>query len=770
MSAPVTRPLRRLVAVATVLALLLVSCSGSEQDGAGPTTSSAQPTTSLVEAATTTSTTMPADEVLEIPEYPDGFATAELNDWGTVALGRLNVLVDRPGDDEAADAVADAVGGEVTGAVGMIGLYQIALPDDTPETLLAAIETASQMEGVTGAAADAEAHLLAAGCESTSPLNSPSYQQGDNAAHYEAIGLQQAWDIIAASGVKTNNVHVGIVDTAFMPSSTEDEGEVKILTPRGTTDTWSVNKDGEADLGHLNHGTSVAHVIAADGDDGGVAGVASALGSQLTVTVDNMYDRQPSHWIDDPDAPEAIVDEATGGVYTLPVFEKMVRQVKEGATVINMSYGPDEPSPQWDLYAEVYTRFFKKMADRYPKVVFVAAAGNESGALNGANYYPGGLNAPNLVTVAAVDQTGDAAKFSNTTSGNGEVTIAAPGVNVPLGIDPTTDQVFTGSGTSFSAPMVTGTIALIQSVNPDLTASQIQQLLKDTARDGVAARGDADTSKLIPDSVGGKILRVDDAVLEAINRARSAANPPQPPLEKDALLASVAFDVSSTQSSFGVFEITAGVSDGSAPMSFELFDQGSVSGNSVQEASASAPAAWEASPDDPATVASAKVCRTDAGRCCVLTLESVSVAGTYTGTLVIGAVEADGDLVVAGPDGDTTITKEECEQVYSDAIGAAFTVEVTLTDDGTGMAGSATSTMSGPEGDAIATAPTSWSMSGAAVTIPISFSADGYSGSFLLEGTVSFDGEGKPAGITGSWTMVGVENLTFGGDFNLARG
>jgi hypothetical protein len=266
-------------------------------------------------------------------------------------------------------------------------------------------------------------------------------------------------------------------------------------------------------------------------------------------------------------------------------------------------------------------------------------------------------------------------------------------------------------------------------------------------------------------------MRVDDAVLAAINKARAAADPPQPALDKDELLAAARFAVEASQRSYGVFEITAGV-EGDEPgtMAFELFGEGSVSGNSSQTASQASPAVWEATLADPGSVVSAKVCRTEAGSCCVLTLESVSVAGTYSGALVIGTVEADGDLVVTGTDGDEVITKEECEQVYSELLGGTFSVVVTLADDGSGVSGGVTSVMSGPEGDEIATTPTSWSMSGNTVSIPLTFAADGYSGSFVLEGAVSFGEDGTPESITGTWVMVGVENLTFGGDFTLTRG
>ena len=769
MSSPVRSLLGRLLIPTVALAMLVAGCSGGGQDEAASSSVSAAVTTSTAAALSTTTTTASPSGVTMVPEYPDGFETRRFEDLGTVALGRLNVLIDDPDSVGVVDQVATAVDGEIVGVFGLVGLYQIQLPDNSYDTLVAAIATAEAVPGVTGAAADVEAHqLLATTCESTSPLNSPSYQQGDNAAHYEAIGLQNAWDILTASGVELNNVHVGVVDTAFMPASTEDEGEAKILTPRGTTDRPSVNDKGEPDMGHLNHGTAVTHVIAADADDGGVAGVASALGDQLTVTVDNIFDNQPSRWVDDPDPdnPSHLVDDETGGVYTLPTLEKIMRQVEEGATVINMSYGPERPSRQWQLYADVYRRFFEKMGEKYPQVVFVAAAGNESGALNGQNYYPGGLKLPNLITVAAVDQNGEAAEFTNTTSGNGEVTIAAPGVDVPLAIDPTTDQVYADSGTSFAAPMVTGAIALIQSVNPDLTAAEIQQLLQDTARDGVAARGDAETSTLIPDSVGGKIMRVDDAVLAALNSRRAAADPPQPPLDKETLLNATKFAVSAAQIAAGVFEIAADV-EGDQPgtMSFELFGEGYVSGNSSQ----TSPAVWEATLADPSAVGSAKVCRTDAARCCVLTLESASIAGTYGGPLVIGFVEAMGDVTFHAPDGDQVITQDECEDIYSELLGQAFTVTIALSDDGSGTSGPFTATLYSPDGEAIDVTPSSWTLSGSSVTIPLSFATEDYAASIVLDGSVTFDSAGSPTSINGTWVMTGVENLTLGGDFSLTR-
>jgi Subtilase family len=108
----------------------------------------------------------------------------------------------------------------------------------------------------------------------------------------------------------------------------------------------------------------------------------------------------------------------------------------------------------------------------------VAAAGNS--ALDGdPETYPASY--PHVFTVAATDEQGNAETFS---SSGPWVDVSAPGVDmtapVPLSVDPS--GFSSGlAGTSFAAPLVSAAAAWIWTDRPTLTASQVAELLRESA-------------------------------------------------------------------------------------------------------------------------------------------------------------------------------------------------------------------------------------------------------------------------------------------------
>ncbi|TDP72933.1 S8 family peptidase [Roseateles toxinivorans] len=163
------------------------------------------------------------------------------------------------------------------------------------------------------------------------------------------------------------------------------------------------------------------------------------------------------------------------------------------ARVLNMSLGgvgTCQGSGTPALYREAITAITAKGA------VVVVAAGNSTGhAIN----LP--ANCPGVVGVVALRHIGTKVGFSDI---GPEVTIAAPGgncVNIgpgdacmyPMlstfnagttapGASNYTDSFRAAVGTSFSAPLVSGTIALMLSQKPSLAPAEVISLLKSTAR------------------------------------------------------------------------------------------------------------------------------------------------------------------------------------------------------------------------------------------------------------------------------------------------
>lgn len=140
-------------------------------------------------------------------------------------------------------------------------------------------------------------------------------------------------------------------------------------------------------------------------------------------------------------------------------------------------------------------------------VTFVAAAGNEASNNDRVQTSPANCNAPNVISVAAIDQKNRLASFSN--YGRTRVSVAAPGVSI-LSTYPD-DHLAYLSGTSMAAPHVAGAAALLLSVAPTLTPAQVKSRLI-----GTCERTNALRSRV---ACGGKI-RVDKAITAAIRRQR----------------------------------------------------------------------------------------------------------------------------------------------------------------------------------------------------------------------------------------------------------
>ncbi len=160
------------------------------------------------------------------------------------------------------------------------------------------------------------------------------------------------------------------------------------------------------------------------------------------------------------------------------------------AKVINISLGSDGDCTT-SAYRSAVTDVLATGA------IIVAAAGNEDGAV----IQP--ANCTGVISVGAVRGDGMRTVYSNS---GGNLTIMAPGGDF---LSATNDRLLSTNnagrttpaayssagfytslaGTSFSTPVVTGTVSLMLSANPSLTSAQVIDVLKTTARPFSAVAG-----------------------------------------------------------------------------------------------------------------------------------------------------------------------------------------------------------------------------------------------------------------------------------------
>jgi subtilisin family serine protease len=106
-------------------------------------------------------------------------------------------------------------------------------------------------------------------------------------------------------------------------------------------------------------------------------------------------------------------------------------------------------------------------------ILFVAAAGNNGTDNDKRPHYPSNYDLPNVISVAALDNTDSLTSFSN--YGIKTVHIAAPGKDILSTW--LNDEYREASGTSMATPQVSGVAALIISANPNISVAKLRDRL-----------------------------------------------------------------------------------------------------------------------------------------------------------------------------------------------------------------------------------------------------------------------------------------------------
>lgn len=265
------------------------------------------------------------------------------------------------------------------------------------------------------------------------------HNYGQNGGTSDAdIDAPEAWDFVtSASGIV-----VAVLDSGIRYTH-EDLAANMWTNPVDGSHGWNALTSTSDPSDPSGHGTLSAGVLGAAGNNGkGVVGVAWGVQMMACACFDANNDGSDSDII-------ACLDYAR----------------TNGARIVNAS---------WGSYSNSLALSNAIFRLRQEGVIFVAAAGNDVRDIDVMPYYPASFDIDNIVSVAYTTANDTLGRLSNFGATN--VDLAAPGAAMYSTFF-TADNAYLGSpyleGTSFSAPMVSGALALLSSRHPAETHVQI---------------------------------------------------------------------------------------------------------------------------------------------------------------------------------------------------------------------------------------------------------------------------------------------------------
>jgi subtilisin family serine protease len=175
---------------------------------------------------------------------------------------------------------------------------------------------------------------------------------------------------------------------------------------------------------------------------------------------------------------------------------------KNGVRVVNMSwrynaqayeavmamYGVGKDEEERKAIArrwfEAERKALRTAFEKAPEILFICGSGNENNDANFADYIPAGIDLPNLITVGAVNDEGKRTSF---TSEGKSVDFYANGYEIESFVPGGKRMKF--SGTSMASPQVANLAAKLLAINPQLTPTQLIDIIRSTATPDVEGKG-----------------------------------------------------------------------------------------------------------------------------------------------------------------------------------------------------------------------------------------------------------------------------------------
>ena len=408
------------------------------------------------------------------------------------------------------------LGGDIIGYISITNDYQIEFSDGkTLDELNDIIDTLDEEEDVlsvtlnyTGQTeADSVDYTKDPWTDDENPENvsgtiwSEASPSGNN-WWAEAIMMPSVWE----TDLDLESVKVGIIDTMF-DTENEDLDEAFAETwnnPEDEDGNCMVSEMSRYEVEGSDHGTLVAGLIAADAEDEyGIAGVnEAAMLYGFSYGSSPVDTEEVSRW---------------GSIFEFKYAVALM--LNEGVKVINMSFGYPEMQAaaqngdesalrDLEMYSTAWEDYLSKCLDAGYDFLIVKAAGNlneadwvqcetseehpygyipvSKGTAEDDTEYDAAYDFLGAITDSTVkdhiimvgsaeNKDGYYAVAAHTCTGD-RIDVYAPGVDVLCDYPDNVTKL--ASGTSVAAPIVTGIASLVWSVNPDLSASQVADIIR----------------------------------------------------------------------------------------------------------------------------------------------------------------------------------------------------------------------------------------------------------------------------------------------------
>ncbi|MCR5666115.1 MAG: S8 family serine peptidase [Eubacterium sp.] len=254
----------------------------------------------------------------------------------------------------------------------------------------------------------AEPNYIFKATDTTAPTESLSDAYAATEQHLDDIHAEQLWDNYTASDSE-DDVVVAVIDTGvdYTHEDLKDVMWTNDLAPSvlaGEHGYDFINNDAYP-MDDNGHGSHCSGIIAAEADGVGIAGVASKSDAVKIMGV-------------------KVLDEEGGGNYStiLSGWYYVMQACANGVNVkaANCSLGGS-------AHIEIMANVIDELGETYG-VVSCVAAGNETTNIDYTAMSPAEVNSEYALTVAATEESGNLASYSN--YGEKNVDVAAPGTNI----------------------------------------------------------------------------------------------------------------------------------------------------------------------------------------------------------------------------------------------------------------------------------------------------------------------------------------------------